>query len=37
MEATMAKRGKGASCKRVRTPSGTRYMKHGKFVKKSRC
>lgn len=24
-------------CKVVRTPSGPRYMKNGRFVKKSRC
>ncbi len=32
----MAK-GKGGKCKVVKTPSGPRYMKGGKFVKKSRC
>lgn len=28
---------RSTGCKRVRTPSGMRWMKGGKFVKKSRC
>lgn len=30
-------RGKSGRCKVVRTPSGIRYMKNGRFVKRSEC
>lgn len=36
-EARRRARAKARGCRRVSTPNGTRYMKNGRFVKRSRC